>query len=526
MKKNLIIILISLIFVFVSFYIILPPLNPSSFGFWGYIVLVSIVIYFLFTIGSLEIDKNMQIITKNRKTKVNKVTYIIIPIVLIIPILMIINIFGSPIFNASSYYERITVSDGNFENDIETVNFNTLALLDKDSSTKLGDRVMGQLTDLVSQFYVSNLYTQITYQDSITRVTPLEYDGLIKYFTNKEQGVPGYITVNSVTGESSLTRLDSGMKYMESAYFSEDLYRKLRFDYLTENFGEMTFEIDDEGNPYWIIPTIKYTLVGLRPETDGVIVFNPIDGTSEKYELNEIPEWVDHVHDSDLIIEQLNDWGLYKNGYINSILGQKEVVMTTTGYNYLSLNGDTYLYTGITSVASDESNIGFVMVNLRTKETKFYNVPGAEEYSAMASAEGQVQNLNYTATFPLLVNLNGKPTYLMSLKDNAGLVKMYALVDYTDYQKVTVADSSLGIEHLAQLYIGNNINTDNTEEIEITIEEIESGVVDGNTYYYIKTEDNTYRASLKINELLLPFLKTNDTILIIISNNEILKITN
>ncbi len=529
MKKNIIVSIIILLFIFTSFYIFLPPLNISSWGFWLYLTFIIFSSTLVILISNLEIKGN-EILIKNKKND-HWSAFIMLGSILILPILLVINIIGSPMFNSKAYYERISVNNGEFQTDINEVDFNSIALLDKDSSTKLGDRVMGQLTDLVSQFYVSDLYTQITYNNTITRVTPLEYADLIKYFTNSGEGVPGYITVDSITGESTLTRLDEGMKYMPSAYFNEDLYRKLRFDYLTENFGEMTFELDDSGNPYWIIPTIKYSLIGLREEVDGVIVFNPIDGSSTKYNLEDVPEWVDHVYPSELILSQLTDWGLYKNGFLNSIFSQKEVVMATDGYNYLSFNGDTYLYTGITSVASDESNIGFVMVNLRTKETKFYNVAGAEEFSAMASAEGQVQNLGYRATFPLLVNLNGKPTYLMSLKDDAGLVKMYAFVDYADYQKVVVTDSSLGIEEAAKNYLGKDIIVSDFIETTITVDDITSAVVDGTTNYYLKSDNKVYRASINIAENVLPFLKVNEQVNIkyIETSNgvfEIIEVTN
>ena len=321
----------------------------------------------------------------------------------------------------------------------------------------------------MSQFTVSDLYTQINYNDEITRVTPLEYANVIKYFTNHKSGVPGYIKVNSVTGKTELVRLDQGMKYMPSAILNENLYRKLRFSYLTEIFGEASFEIDNEGNPYWIVPTLKYTGVGLKKEVSGVIILDPKTGSSKKYNVGEIPSWVDHVYPSDLIIEELDDWGTYKNGFINSIFGQKGVVNTTDGYNYTVMNDDVYLYTGITSVASDESNIGFILCNLRTKETFFYSVSGAEEYSAMESAKGQVQQMNYDSTFPLLINLNNKPTYLLSLKDKAGLVKMYALVDVADYQKVVVTDSSEGIEKAIKNYLGNSVIGTNEKTADIII---------------------------------------------------------
>jgi len=529
MKKNLIRIISTLIFTFILYYFMLPPINIHAFSFWIFIIFV--VSFFLFvSLCTVSINKLETIINKRKvKDKVNTKLYIILftSIFAIIILIFIINFINSPLFMSKAYYERITITDGDFNTDVALVDFDKLALLDKSSSQKLGDRVMGQMTDLVSQFDVSNLYTQINYKDTIIRVTPLEYSGLIKYFTNRKNGVTGYITVNSVTGESNLVRLTEGMKYVPSAIFGEDLYRKLRMSYPTEIFGDIVFEIDEQGKPYWIAQTINYKGVGMREEVSGVVVLDPTDGTSTKYDVKDIPTWIDHVYSADLIIEQVDDWGSYKNGFFNSIFGQKEVVMTTTGYNYLAMNDDVYLYTGITSVVADESNIGFILTNLRTKETKFYNVAGAEEYSAMASAEGQVQQMNYISTFPLIINLNGKPTYLMSLKDNAGLVKMYAFVDYTDYQKVVVTDSKEGIVKAAQNYLGENVITEDAKEENITIDSVSTSVLDGTTYYYLKSNDKVYRASIKVNETVLPFVKKGDTISITYKEgtiNEIIKI--
>lgn len=529
--KNFIKILSTLLLALVLYYFVLPPINLSSPLFWFYVILL-ICFYLFISFCTLSINRLETIINKRKvidKSGIKFYIILLITVLLIIFLIMLINIVNTPLFKSKSYYERINIVDSDFNKDVDLVDFNKLALLDKASSEKLGDRVMGQMTDLVSQFDVSNLYTQINYKDSIVRVTPLEYSGLIKYFTNHKDGVKGYITVNSVTGEASLTRLDKGMKYMPSAIFGEDLYRKLRFSYPTEIFGEVSFEIDEEGNPFWIAQTIKYKAIGMRKEISGIVVLDPVTGSSTKYEIKDVPEWIDHVYSADLIIEQVNDWGKYKNGFINSIFGQKEVVMTTEGYNYLAMNNDVYLYTGITSVIADESNIGFILTNLRTKETKFYNVAGAEEYSAMASAEGQVQQMNYISTFPLIINLNNKPTYLMSLKDNAGLVKMYAFVDYADYQKVVVTDSSEGIIKAAENYLGKNITPTNTKEASIKITDISTSVLDGTTYYYLKTENNIYKSNIKVNEKILPFIKIGDTIKISYKEdtvNEILKIEN
>ena len=180
------------------------------------------------------------------------------------------------------------------------------------------------------------------------------------------------------------------------------------------------------------------------------------------------------------------------------------------------MDDDIYLYTGITSVISDESNIGFTLTNMRTKETNFYSIAGAEEYSAMASAKGQVQQMNYTSTFPLLINLNNRPTYLISLKDNAGLVKMYAFVDVVDYQKVVVTDASSGIKKAAENYlndIGEEVTNAETKEKEITITNIKDVIIDSNTYYYITDSENkNYKVSIKTNKDLLPFINNGDKV--------------
>ena len=215
------------------------------------------------SLTNLKIENNI-LITKTPRQN-DKFKYIWYGFIVVFLAISFVNIINSPIFSAKSYYNRIFVNEtGVFENDVPLVDTSKLPLLDKDSSLKLGDRVMGQMTDLVSQFTVSDLYTQINYNDEITRVTPLEYANVIKYFTNHKSGVPGYIKVNSVTGKTELVRLDQGMKYMPSAILNENLYRKLRFSYLTEIFGEASFEIDNEGNPYWIVPTLKYTGVSIK----------------------------------------------------------------------------------------------------------------------------------------------------------------------------------------------------------------------------------------------------------------------
>ena len=523
-KSDIFIIIIDLILVFILYYFNLPPLNLSSPDFWWFIFTILMIIFI-----SLVIRNNTEfVIGRHFNCKIFSIyKYFFCIIIGIFLIIGIINFISSPLFNAKEYSKRITIDETKeFTSDVSAVDFSKIPLVDKESSQKLGDRKMGEFTSWVSQFYVSDLYTQINYNNEIVRVTPIEYDGIIKYFTNRKEGIKGYIKVNSVSGSASLVELDNGMKYLPSAYFFENLYRKLRMTYPTTIFDEASFEIDNEGNPYWVIPTVKYKGIGLKKEINGVVILNAVTGKSQKYNINDVPSWIDHVYNADLIIEQVDNWGEYRNGFWNSIFGQKDVINTTEGYNYLVMNDDVYLYTGITSVSSDESNLGFVLVNMRTKETKYYLVAGAEEYSAMSSAEGLVQEKNYTASFPLLINLNNKPTYLLSLKDNAGLVKMYGFIDVADYQKVVVSDASLGIEAAAEKYLGDNfIDTSKLVNKKITIKSITNAVIDGNTYYYIvATDNNLYSSSIKVNKDLLPFLKNNDEVNISYSEAEIFQI--
>ena len=521
-KRNIINILITLVVAFIYFYIFLPPLNVHASEFWAFIIIIYLLYLVLSLVSFVGYASLKGNLTTIKLSKTFKIMFAIIPAIIVT--IIIVNVILSPVFNSKGYSKRIVIIEGKkFEEEVKGVDFNKVPLLDKASTEKIGDRVMGEMTDLVSQFTVSNLYTQINYNDKIVRVTPLEYDGIIKYFTNRSSGISGYIVVDSVTGKAELVRLENGMKYMPSAMFNENLSRKLRFSYPTEIFGEPTFELDNDGNPYWVVPTIDYSGVGLKEEISGVVILDPITGSSKKYSVNEVPSWVDHVYSASLIMEQVNDWGLYNGGFLNSIFGQKNVVATTEGYNYLIQDDDVYLYTGITSVASDESNLGFILTNMRTKETNYYLIPGAEEFSAMASAEGQVQQMHYTSTFPLLINLNGKATYLVSLKDNAGLVKMYAFVDVQNYQKVVVTDANDGIIKAKDNYIKNMGGkiTDTLIEEKIKIKSISIAYIDGNSYYYIISSDNKkYKASIKVDENVMPFLKIGDEITIYHDNNE------
>ena len=282
MKKNIICLIITLLIGSIYYYFMLPPINLQSFDFW--VLIFILLATFSITTTFSNISKNGII---NKFEKKTTISFCLIFIIMIA--ISSINFILSPIFQSKEYANRIKINeDGVFTEDVKQVDFNTLPLLDKDSSSKLGDRVMGQMPEMVSQFYVSNNYTQINYNNSIVRVTPLEYNGFFKYINNRKKGVTGYITVNSVSGESKLIKLDKGMKYMPSAILNEDLYRHLRLSYPLDIFDEENFEIDNEGSPYWIIPVVKYKGVGLRKDISHVIILDPITGKSKKYKVEDV----------------------------------------------------------------------------------------------------------------------------------------------------------------------------------------------------------------------------------------------
>ena len=400
------------------------------------------------------------------------------------------------VLRASSYSELLPLQSGDFTAEVEEISYDQIPMLDADSASRLGSRKLGELADMVSQFEILPSYTQINYQGRPVRVTSLAYGDLIKWFTNRSDGLPAYIVIDMVTQEAEVVRLNEGMKYTVAEHFGRNLYRHLRFQYPTMMFDEPVFEIDEDGIPYWVCSRIVKT-IGLFGGTDveGAVLVNAITGESEYYQ--EVPSWVDRVYSSDIIMDQYDYYGMYHNGFLNSLFGQRDVTLTTSGWNYIAINDDVYMYTGVTSVTSDQSNIGFILSNQRTKETHFYPCAGATETSAMDSAQSQVQQMRYVATFPLLLNIADQPTYFMSLKGEDGLVKMYAMVNVQQYQIVETGSTVAQCETNYRKTLANagligagdaQVDQGEAKEEHGIIAEIRSAVVGGNTHYYVRME--------------------------------------
>ena len=402
------------------------------------------------------------------------------------------------VLRAGAYSKLLTIETGDFTTDIEEISYDQIPMLDADSAARLGSRKLGELSDMVSQFEILPSYNQINYQGRPVRVTSLAYGDLIKWFTNRSAGLPAYIVIDMVTQEAEVVRLEDGMKYTTAEHFGRNLYRHLRFNYPTYMFDEPVFEIDESGTPYWVCSRLVKT-IGLFGGTDvqGAVLVNAITGESQYYE--EVPSWVDRVYSYDIIMEQYDYYGQYHNGFLNSMFGQRDVTLTTDGWNYIAIGDDVYMYTGVTSVTSDQSNIGFILSNQRTKETHFYPVAGATETSAMESAQSQVQQMRYTATFPLLLNIADQPTYFMALKGDDGLVKMYAMVNVEQYQIVETGQTLAACEsnyrqalaHSGIIAAGEaTVSGGETRTQDGVIAEIRTSVIDGNTHFYVRLKDS------------------------------------
>ena len=530
-----------------GFFISSTAINIHNPGFW---VIVILALFAAILAGRLAKGcKDFGWVTVSKKTgskgrtkKHSEFRFSIVPYILPIALTVIIigaGIIGSTMFNATSYAKILKVNDSDFTADLsESVETDSIALMDTASARMLGDREIGALSDVVSQFDVSNDYIQIDYNGKPVKVSALEYAGFFKWMNNKE-GVKGYVTVDPVSMSASFEKSE-GMKYIPSAYFLEDAKRHIWLEYPTLMTENLHFEIDESGKPYYVASIVDKTISLFGGKTvSGCIVLDPVSGETVRYDVADIPRWIDVVFYGDLICEQYNWYGMYQNGYMNSLFAKKGCKQVTTysseddssdetpvsDYGYVAKDGDIWIYTGVTSVNGDSSNIGFLLANERTGESRYYAIAGADEKSAMAAAEGEVQEKGYQASFPSLINVEGNPTYIMVLKDSGGLVKLYAAVNVEQYNIVTTAATQAECiaKYKAMLGISEvQTPTDEAKNVTVTIASVKYIDIDGNTYIYlIDTENNIFKAKASEHENML-LLEAGDTVELSCSGSKIL----
>lgn len=527
---------ITLLVLAVLCYLTCPAINIHNPGLW---LLVALGIFIYLTVSQLcGCQPAVSIVTKSgRKISLGfhvKGKLFLIPLGVVV-LVGVITIGSSKMFHAQAYADILTVQDADFATDLsESVSTDTIALMDTASARKQGDRKIGSLNNVVSQYDVADDYTQIDYQGKPLKVAPLEYAGFFKWMNNRQTGAAGYVTVSPVNNMEAAFVECKGMKYIPSAYFGQDAKRHMWSQFPTLMLENLHFEIDETGKPYYVASVIKKSIFLFGGKTvDGCVVMDPVTGKCTRYDLKDIPRWVDVVFDGNLLCEQYNWHGLYQNGWWNSLFAKKGCKQVTSypvtdeegnetesvDFGYVAKDGDIWIYTGITSVNGDSSNIGFLLSNERTGESRFYSIAGADEKSAMTAAEGEVQEKRYKASFPSLINVGGRPTYIMVLKDSGGLVKQYAAVNVEQYSMVATADTLDECLAKYKALFGEEEPAPDGHDPEpttatITVAAVEQVVIDGNTYIYLTDgEGNLYRAKAADFEQMI-FLKEGDTITI------------
>ncbi len=513
MKKSFyaVIALLFVIVVGLYYYFTFPSINIHEPMFWGVLLMIFLLLSIFFAVRSLRVMLGRGRLHFSDVKNFPFFAKIFLALSALTLVFYIVgSIAGSTLLRAKTYASLLSVKEYEFSEDIEETNQVTdIALMDSESARKFGKRKIGSLSDVVSQYEVEDDYTQISIQGHPMKVSSLKYASFFKWWNNRDNGIPGYVKVNPVNSEAEYVALGHGMKYVPSGYFNYNLQRHVQLSYPTKIISGYHFEIDDEGNPFYICPTVK-PRVGLfgGMDVNGVIICNPVDGKCSYYPVNKIPTWVDCVYAGKLLTKKYDWYGTFSGGFINSIIGQKGCKITTDDFGYKIIGDDVWVYTGVTSVNGDQSNIGFVLMNQRTSEAKYYKVSGAEEHSAMESAQGAVQEKRYKASFPSLINVSGQPTYIMVLKDSAGLVKMYAMVNVEQYNIVATAQSQAEVfsKYRKMLVSDGDMKSDeeNWRKKTVTVERVQFVDTEDGTVVYIKdTEHGVYKQAFKENEDLI-----------------------
>lgn len=531
--KVFISIIITAILGFGIYYMMIPAANFKTTESYVFVIaLIAICIAVL----AILIGANKKI---ERKEYIKKKSVVPVIIVAVIVVAMIIGyLCGCTLFRAKTYSHLMPVSESSFAEDFEGVDYSEVPRLDAITAKVLADQKLGSLSEYKSQYIVSQTSTQINYKGRPVRVAYLEYGDVFKWFNNTKKGLPAYMLIDVVTQEvtvvNCINEFGEGIKYSPTELFNEKLVRHLRFQYPTAIMDTPNFEIDDNGHPFWITPVFDRT-IGLFGGTDvkGVIITDALNGESDYYTIQTVKEdqslnWIDVVYSETLLVEQYNYYGKFSHGFWNSLFFQNDVNVTSSGNGFIAMNDDVWVYTGVTSSESDNSNFGFILCNQRTKETRYYANGGAMETSAKESAEGSVQNYGYRAIFPILLDIENQPTYFMSLYDANYIVKGYALVNLddktlvgtglTDTSKSDGAALNAAVENYINALkdkgkISANANADdyfvNEDDIQQPEEEkpentetatsvtgqitdIKTSVNNGNTVYYLQVNGKYY----------------------------------
>lgn len=527
----------------VVYYFMLPPFNFKSIDMYLFFLILLVLFW-----GSFTLLCRTKVHPEYKPYLQKKSRYPLIIAAVVAVAIGIGALTGVTLFRAKDYADLITVEQRDFEEDFESISYMNAPRLDASTAYTLADQQLGSLADYKSQYIVTNDTNQINLNDRPVRVAYLSYASVFKWFNNTKNGIPAYMIIDVVSQNVQAVTVEDGIKYSPSELFNEKLIRHLRFQYPTELLGTPRFEIDDDLHPYWITAVLDKT-IGLFGGTDvkGAVITDAVTGESTYYAIGSVPTWVDKVYSDDLLLKQYNYYGKLQNGFWNSLIFQNDVNVASDGNGYIAMDDDVWFYTGVTSPQSDASNFGFVLINQRTKEVRYYENGGAMESGAMGSAQDALQNYNYQACFPILLSIDGYPTYFMSLKGSENTVKAYAFVNLEDKTIVgtcvlsEAASDDEAVETAVSNYLaameakGKNVSHPDTQPEEDTtsqtgtidpngqvnhpaggtvtgqVSDIRTAVIDGNSRYFIRV-DSVYYYINAASEPGVVLLNTGDTV--------------
>ena len=485
----MVITLLVLLYVFVE----APTLSPLYLDgaiFWAVLITIYVGLNALMKIGEFSFDAEKtqpgQVpFSFSARQKFPKLSAVIIavPWILIVVVMILCSVF----FQWKAYRDQLGEPEiKKFDNEVQAIDVAQIPIVDENLALQLAQKKLGERPALGSQVALYSATIQMV-DGELVWVVPLYHSGFFKWLTNLS-GTPGYIVV-SATNTNDVRYVEGyKIKYHPGSYLLFDITRKVRFGPgLMTGITDYSFELDDEGQPYWAISTYKNSRGFSLPEADGIILLNATTGQMDRYGMDEVPEWVDRVQPEDFVLTQIANRGNYVHGIFN--FANKDKYRPSEGHNIVYNNGRCYLFTGLTSVGSDDSAIGFIMVDMVTKEPIMYEMSGATEEAAQRSAEGRVQDLKYRATFPIILNIDSQPTYFMTLKDNIGLIKQYAFVSVTNYSTVGTGESvSAAMRDYENKLRSDGVTTIGklggvVEQLEGTILRISGEYSGGNTVY-------------------------------------------
>jgi hypothetical protein len=519
--KKIVGIVFLFLFGFLLFYGNLPVINYGFTGF-AFILLLLVILAIVFSLGLTVSQQTKQVKFVSKPKKI----LFVLAIVLLVYCIALPFVTSIKMFRSESYQKLIgEVKNGQkITNHIAPISIDKIRVVDEELAHLLGEKILGSQPALGSQVELGDFCIQKVNHD-LYWVAPLLHSGFLKWFNNQE-GTAGYVMV-SATNErdvklvQSIGGKDVKIKYQQGAYFQSDIHRHVYFNgNATVGLADFSFEIDDAGNPFWIVTKYGKKIGFSGKEATGVIVVDAQSGVINEYSIAKAPKWVDRIQPLDFIEDQLNDWGEYVHGYWN--FSNQDKLQITEGLTLVyGKNNKSYWYTGLTSVGKDESAVGFVLVDTRTKETTFYKQGGATEFAAQSSAQGKVQEKGYKASLPIPYNINNIPTYVMTLKDDGGLVKMFAMVAISDYTIVGVGNtmretltSFKNVYNMADNKINPN-SVSNKKSLKSVVTRIQNDVKNGNSFYYFKVKDypNIFVGSSQISNQ-LPVTMVGDSVTI------------